>query len=135
MMTIQQCGYPVAVSQQLTALIDQELKAYDDDTWLGFIIYFQNPAYRAESGSGSHSVEIHVDAQQRIKTIRDYAYAGQGASARLAKQLEFDFFYQQFQQQGRLYPIKNGSAAFEIWQQHFCTGYSQQIYEVTIQGL
>jgi hypothetical protein len=134
-MTIQQCGYPVAVSQQLTTLIDQELKAYNDDTWLGFIIYFQNPAYRADSGSGSHLVEIHIDAQQRIKTIRDYAYVGQGPSAGFAKQLDFDFFYHQFWQQNKLYPIKNGSEAFAIWQQRFCTVYSQQIYEVTIQGL
>jgi hypothetical protein len=134
-MTIQQCGYPVAVSQQLTTLIDQELKAYDDDTWLGFIIYFQSPSYRVNSGSGSHLVEIHVDAQQRIKTVKDYAYVGQGASVRLAKQLDFDFFYQQFWQQNKFYPIENGSEAFAIWQQHFCTSYSQQIYEVTIHGL
>jgi hypothetical protein len=134
-MTIQQCGYPVAVSKQLTNIIDQALKAYDDDTWLGFIIYFQNPAYYADSGEGSHLVEIHIDAQQRIKAVKDYAYVGQGPSAKLTKQLDFDFFYQQFQQKGKLYPIENGSDAFAIWQQHFCTGYRHQIYEVTIQGL
>jgi hypothetical protein len=134
-MTIQQCGYPVAVSQHLTNIIDQELKAYDDDTWLGFIIYFQNLSYRAGSGSGYQLVEIHVDAQQRIKAVKDYAYVGQGPSAELTKKLDFDFFYQQFQQQGKLYPIKNGSEAFALWQQHFCTCYSQQIYQVTIQGL
>jgi hypothetical protein len=134
-MSIQQCGYPVAVSQQLTALLDQELKAYDDDTWLGFIIYFQSPSYRADSGNGSHLVEIHVDAQQRIKAVKDYAYVGQGSSAKFAKQLDFDFFYQQFWHHNKLYPIKNGSEAFEIWQQHFCTGYSQQIFEVTVHDL
>jgi hypothetical protein len=135
MMTIQQCGYPVAVSQQLTTLIDQELKAYDDDTCLGFIIYFQNPAYSKDSDSGSHLVEIHIDAQQRIKAVKTYAYVGQGSSARFAKQLDFDFFYQQFQQQDKLYPIESGSEAFAIWQQHFCAVYSQQVYEVIIHGL
>ncbi|WP_292433681.1 DUF2787 family protein [Methylobacter sp.] len=134
-MTIQQCGYPVAVSQQLTIIIDQELKAYDDDTWLGFIIVFQDPTYSADSGGGFHPVEIHIDAQQRIKTVKDYAYVGQGTSAELAKELDFDFFYQQFQQKGKLYPIENASEAFTLWQQHFCTGYSQQVYDVTIQGL
>jgi hypothetical protein len=135
-MIIQQCGYPVAVSQQLTTLIDQELKVYDDDTWLGFIIYFQTPSpYRVDSGGDSHLVEIHIDAQQRIKTVKDYAYVGQGASAGFDKQLDFDFFYRQFWQQSKLYPIENGSEAFAIWQQHFCTSYSQQIYEVTIHGL
>lgn len=96
-MTLQQCGYPVAISQQLTNIIDQALQAYDDDTWLGFIIYFQNPVDRAESGPGSDLVEIHIDAQQRIKTVKDYAYVGQGPSAKLIKQLDFDFFYRQFQ--------------------------------------
>lgn len=134
-MTIQQCGYPVAISKQLTTIIDQELQVYDDDTWLGFIIYFHTPSYRSDSGSGFHLVEIHIDAQQRIKTVKDYAYVGQGASARFAKQLDFDFFYRQFWQQNKFYPIENGSEAFAIWQQHFCTGYSQQIYEVTIHGL
>jgi|APLak6261664116_1056043.scaffolds.fasta_scaffold60253_2 hypothetical protein len=132
-MTIQHTGYPIEVSQQLTTLIDQELKAYDDDTWLGFIIYFQCPAYSA--GSGIHWVEIHIDAQQRIKTVKDYADVDQSSSAKLTKVLDFDFFYQQFQQLGKLYPIKNGRDAFEIWQHHFCTGYSQQLYEVTIQSL
>jgi hypothetical protein len=135
MMTIQQCGYPVAISKQLTTIIDQELKAYDDDTWLGFILYFRDPVYRPGSGAGSHLVEIHIDAQQRIKIVKDYAYVGQGDSVGLAKQLDFDFFYQQFQQQGKRYPIKNGSEAFAIWQQQFCAVYSQQIYEVIIQGL
>lgn len=134
-MTIQQWGYPVAVSQQLTTLIDQELQAYDDDTWLGFIIYFQDPAYHADC-DGSHLVEIHIDAQQCIKAVKTYAYVdGQGSSARFAKQLDFDFFYQQFQQQDKLYPIERGSEAFALWQQHFCAVYSQQVYEVTIQGL
>lgn len=134
-MIIQQCDYPVAVSKQLTTLIDQQLKANDDDTWLGFIIYFQTPSYREGNSSDSHLVEIHIDAQQRIKTVKDYAYVGQGSSAKFAKQLDFDFFYQQFWQQGTLYPIETGSEAFEIWQQHFCTSYSKRIYEVTIHGL
>lgn len=134
-MTIQQCGYPVAVSNQLTNLIDQALKAYNDDTWLGFIIYFQNLSYRTGSASGSHLVEIHIDAQDCIKIIKDYAYVGPGSSAELAKQLDFDFFYQQFQQQGKLYPLKSASETFAIWQQHFCTCYNQHVYEVTIHGL
>jgi hypothetical protein len=135
MMTIQQCGYPVAISKQLTTIIDQELQVYDDDTWLGFIIYFRDPAYRTDTGGGSHLVEIHVDAQQCIKTIKDYAHVGQGPLAKLTKELEFDFFYQQFQQQDKLYPIESGSEAFAIWQQQFCAVYNQQIYEVIIQGL
>lgn len=134
-MTLQQCGYPVAINKQLTTIIDQELQAYDDDTWLGFIIYFRDPAYRPGSGGGPHLVEIHIDAQQRIKAVKAYADVGQGDSVGLTKQLDFDFFYQQFQQQNKLYPIKHGSEAFALWQQHFCAGYSQQIYEVTIQGL
>lgn len=134
-MTIQQCGYPVAITKQLTTIIDQELQAYDNNTWLGFIIYFRDPAYHPGSGGGSHLVEIHIDAQQRIKAVKAYAYVGQGSSARFAKKLGFDFFYQQFQQQGKLYPIECGSNAFAIWQQHFCAVYNQQIYEVITQGL
>lgn len=134
-MAIQQCGYPVAVSPQLTTLIEQELKAYVDDRWLGFILYFQDLTYHTDSGSGYHLVEIHIDAQQCIKVIKAYADVGLGPSSQLVKQLDFDFFYQQFQQQGKRYPIENGSDAFETWQQQFCTGYSQQVYAVTIQGL
>ncbi|HEY8037955.1 MAG TPA: DUF2787 family protein [Methylobacter sp.] len=130
-MNIQHSGYPVAVSQQLTTIIDQELEAHDIDTSLGFIINFYNSEYSAEN-DGYHLVEISVDAQKRIKIITDYVYFPQGLYRALIKELEFDFFYEQFQQLGKKYPLQNGSSVFDVWQANFCACYGHQVYVTCI---
>ena len=88
-MNTQQNGYPVAISQQLVAIIDKEIEACDVDTSEGVILNFRDPDYSAESG-GYHPVEICVDAQGRIQYITDFAYYGQGPYAELDKELDFD---------------------------------------------
>ena len=75
-MNTQQNSYPVAISQQLVAIIDKEIEACDVDTSDGVILNFRDPDYSAESG-GYHPVEICVDAQGRIQYITDFAYYGQ----------------------------------------------------------
>lgn len=133
-MIIQHSGYPVAISEQLVAIISDELEKSAVDTSAGFIINFRDPDYSADSG-GYHPVEISVDAEGRIQYITDFAYVGQSYYAELDKELDFDFGYGVFQQNGREYPIQRGVSLFEIWQNNFCGYYQRHVYEVTIQSL
>ena len=133
-MNTQQNSYPVAISQQLVAIIDKEIEACDVDTSDGVILNFRDPDYSAESG-GYHPVEICVDAQGRIQYITDFAYYGQGPYAELDKELDFDFSYGKFQQMGREYPIKQAASLFKIWQANFCSYYRRQVFEVSVQPM
>jgi hypothetical protein len=133
-MNIQQNDYPVAVSKQLVAIIDQEIEACKVDTSNGVTLNFRDPDYSAESG-GYHPVEICVDAQGRIQYITDFAYVGDGHYAELDKELDFDFSYGKFQQMGREYPIKQWASLFKIWQSNFCSYYRRQVFQVSVQPM
>ena len=71
-MNTQQNGYPVAISQQLVAIIDKEIETSNVDTGEGVILNFRDPDYSAESG-GYHPVEICVNSQGRIQYITAYS--------------------------------------------------------------
>jgi len=133
-MNIQHKGYPVKISQQLVAIISQEIEASNVDTSDGVILNFRDPDYSAESG-GYHPVEICVNAEGRIQYITDFAYFGQGPYAELDKELDFDFSYGRFQQMGREYPIKQGASLFKIWQSNFCSYYRSQVFSITVQPM
>jgi hypothetical protein len=133
-MNIQQNDYPVAISQQLVAIIGQEIEASKVDTSEGVILNFRDPDYSAESG-GYHPVEICVNAEGRIQFITDFTYYGQGPYSELGKELDFDFGYGRFQQMGRDYPIKQGASLFKIWQSNFCSYYQGQVFSVSVQPM
>ena len=133
-MNTQQNSYPVAISQQLVAIIDKEIEACDVDTSKGVILNFRDPDYSAES-DGYHPVEICVNAQGRIQYITDFAYCGQGPYTEFDKELDFDLGHGVLQQMGREFPIRDGANLFKIWQSNFCSYYQWQVFQVSVQPM
>ena len=129
-MQIQSTGYPLLVSDQLVAIIQQHFDSILCDASAGFILNFRDPDYSAESG-GYHPVEIAVDEEGRILYITDFAYYGSGPYAELDKEIDFDFGYKVFQQMGREFPIARGAELFELWQANFCEYVSRQVFNVS----
>ncbi|MBS4052441.1 MAG: DUF2787 family protein [Methylomonas sp.] len=129
-MQIQSTGYPLPVSDQLVAIIQQHFDSRICDASAGFILNFRDPDYSAESG-GYHPVEIAVDEEGRILYITDFAYYGSGPYAELDKEIDFDFGYKVFQQMGREFPIARGAELFELWQANFCEYVSRQVFNVS----
>ena len=79
-------------------------------------------------------MEICLDEHGRIQYLTDFAYVGDGHYAELAKELDFDFTYNVFQQMGRDYPIRQGDGLYKIWQANFCDYYLHKVYTVTVQS-
>ncbi len=129
-MQIQSTGYPLPVSDQLVAIIQQQFDSTICDASAGFILNFRDPDYSAESG-GYHPVEIAVDENGRILYITDFAYFGSGPYAELDKEIDFDFGYNVFQHMGREFPIERGASLFELWQANFCSYVERQVFEVS----
>lgn len=130
-MIIKKTGYPLPVSDQLAAIIQQELDKAEMDSSAGFTLNFRDPGYSAESG-GYHPVEIAVDGKGRIQYITDFAYYGSGPYAELDKEIDFDFSYSVFQHMGREFPIARGADLFELWQSNFCSYVQGQVFEVSV---
>ena len=133
-MNVQKDGYPLTISNRLILILNKEIEQHSEvDTSSGCTLNFRDPDYSAESG-GYHPVEIYIDEQGRIQYLTDFTYVGDGHYAELAKELDFDFSYNLFQQMGRDYPIKQGAGLFKIWQANFCDYYQHQVYTVTVQS-
>lgn len=130
-MKIQQNDYPFSISDNLVAIIQQELDKATCDCSSGLTLNFRDPDYSAESG-GYHPVEIAVDGNGRILYITDFAYYGSGPYAELDKEIDFDFGYKVFQHMGREFPIARGAELFELWQSNFCDYVTRQVFEVSV---
>ena len=133
-MNIQKNGYPLSISNLLILILSKEIELHSEvDTSSGCVLNFRDPDYSSESG-GYHPVEIRLDEHGRIQYLTDFAYVGDGHYAELAKELDFDFAHNVFQQMGRDYPIRQGAGLFKIWQANFCDYYLHKVYTVTVQS-
>ncbi len=130
-MNIEKTGYPLTVRRAFIAILEKELVQANVVSG-GAILSFKDPDYSAEQG-GYHPVEIAIGFDHRIEYITDFAYVGSPPFCELAKELDFDFFLQLFQQMGRDYPIRIGWEVFYYWQQDFCAYYDMGVYEVTVE--
>ncbi len=131
-MNISRTGYPLAVRRAFIAILEKEL-AVANVTSGGAILSFKDPDYSADKG-GYHPVEIAISSDHRILYITDFAYVGSPPFVELAKELDFDFSLQLFQQMGRDYPLHLGAELFQVWQQNFCAYYDMGVYQVTLEG-
>ena len=84
-------------------------------------INFRDPNYSADDG-GYHPVEIRLEKEGRrwrFCYITDFCYVGSGYMAELAKDLDFDFDGETFQNLFSIYPIKQGAEMYQIWESNF----------------
>ena len=123
--------YPVAISKRFISILEQEIAQSSVDLSSGVITNFRDHDYGAETG-GYHPVEIGISEKGVIRYITDFSFVGQQPFAELAKELDFDFENQVFQQMGRDYPIKQGKGLFRTWQSNFCTYHESGVYQVSV---
>jgi hypothetical protein len=123
--------YPVAVSKRFIAILTREIDKAGTDTTEGVVINFRDPDYSPESG-GYHPVEVMVSSDGTIQYITDFSYVGTPPYQELAKELDFDFRLNLFQQMGRDYPIGQGRGLFRVWQSNFCSYYIDGVFEIKV---
>ncbi len=129
-MNIEKTGYPLRMHSAFVTILEKELvqaNVVSD----GAILSFKDPNYSAERG-GFHPVEIAV-SDHRIGYVTDFSYVGTAPFIELAKELDFDFSLQLFQQMGTDYPLHMGAGLFQVWQQNFCAYYDMGVYQVTVE--
>lgn len=115
------------LAQEWQKAIDQHLVADDVD----LILNFRDPDYSAESG-GFHPVEIYIQATGTLLYITDFGYVGLPPYAELAKALDFDFGLGVFGQGGYDYPIAEGQALFDLFQQNFCSYVAMEVFTLSV---
>lgn len=124
--------YPLPVSHRFINLLDKETQRSCWKAESGLVLHFRDPSYSAEKG-GFHPVEIGLNQDHRLLYVTDFTYVGQEPFIELAKDLDFDFVYQVFQQNGRDYPIEEGKALFALWQRNFISYYRMGVYGVSVE--
>lgn len=132
-MKIKQHNCVLSISDAFTKIITSEIDRADIDDSSGIVLNFRDPGYSAVTG-GYHPVEVAVSKEGRFMYITDFSYAGQGLSAELIKELDFDFKYEVFQQFGREYPINQGSGIYTLWQRNFVSYYNSGVFVVSVEG-
>ena len=133
-MIIQQDGYPLAVSEQLIAILNHEIEQHSEvDMSSGCTIDFRNPSFSASSEC-YHPVAIGLNHLGHILYLTHFAYRDDGHRAELVKELDFDFEADRFQHKGRDFPLAECAELFETWQSNFCAYYLCQVFNVTVQG-
>ncbi|MCP4339134.1 MAG: DUF2787 domain-containing protein [Desulfobulbaceae bacterium] len=130
-MNIEKAGYPLTVRSAFITILEKELGQVNVVS-RGAILSFKDPDYSADKG-GYHPVEIAISSDHRILYITDFSYVGTPPFIELAKELDFDFSLQLFQQMGRDYPLHMGRELFHHWQQNFCAYYDMGVYQVTVE--
>ncbi len=95
------------------------------------VLSFRDPGYSAENG-GYHPVEIMVGSGGDIGYITDFSFVGIHPHTELAKELDFDFSNQVFEQLGFHYDISAGREIFKTWQENFCNYFCWGVFKVSV---
>lgn len=121
---------PWPLNKRLIQIINHHLQQQPPVTGNSCVLNFRDPTYSPERG-GYHPVEIGLNADGTLAYITDFAYVGCPPHAELAKEIDFDFWNDLFQQFGREYPIRHGEELFQLWQSNFLSYYQSGVYTVT----
>jgi len=124
-------GYALNITKKFTGILEKEIKAAGVDTTNGVIVNFRDPGYSAEKG-GYHPVEVMISGDGRIRYVTDFSFVGTPPQVELAKELDFDFDHNVFQQMGHDFPIGNGRSLFRTWQANFCAYHRDTTYETQV---
>lgn len=124
-------GYALPIHPALIEIIETELETIDTGD-ANIILNFRDPDYSAETG-GYHPVEILL-INGRIQYITDFAYVGSPPCVELAKELDFDFSLNLFQQGSRDHPIDVGQELFKIWSKNFCHYFRSDVFNVSVES-
>ena len=130
-MKIRTEGYPLNITKQFAGILEKEIGTANVDTANGAIINFRDPDYSIEQG-GYHPVEVMLSGDGKIRYVTDFSFVGTPPMAELAKELDFDFDHEAFQQMGRDFPIREGRSLFRTWQANFCAYHRDGAYEAEV---
>lgn len=133
-MKIKQEKSGLLIEKDLLQIFKKEIMASGIDGKSGINIRFKDPKYSSESG-GYHPVEVAISDGGEILYITDFAYVGTAPFVELAKELDFDFGYEVFQQFGVDYALKDASEIFTLWQRNFICYYKMGVYTVYLENL
>lgn len=112
-------GLALPVSPVLALYIADLLTPYETEK--SVTINFRDPNYSADDG-GYHPVEIRLvndGTDWHICYITDFCFVGSGYCSELAKDLDFDFQAELFQNLHGVYPIEQAIEMYQIWESNF----------------
>ena len=96
---------------------------------------FRDPTYSADSCSGFHPVEIHVDSKGDILSITDFAYFGMPPMVELGIELDWSFEQSSFRQFDSMYDLECGRSLLGLYTRNFTAYYSSGVYRVEVTPL
>jgi hypothetical protein len=96
---------------------------------------FKDPGYNADSCSGFHTVEIHIDSKGNLLSITDLAYFGMHSFVELGIELDWSFEHDSFRQFDGMYDLECGRSLLGLYLANFTAYYRSGVYEVEVTTL
>jgi hypothetical protein len=96
---------------------------------------FKDPDYNAESCSGFHAVEVHVDSKGEILSITDFAYFGMPPFVELGIELDWSFEHDSFRQFDGMHDLECGRGLLGLYLANFTAYYRSGVYQVEVTRL
>jgi hypothetical protein len=108
-----------------TSLNDSEIVALN----------FRDPGYNANTCSGFHPVEIHVDSKGEVLSITDFAFFGCPPMVELGIELDWSFEMDSFRQFDNMYDLECGRSLLGLYLANFTAYYKSGVYRVEVTTL
>jgi hypothetical protein len=96
---------------------------------------FRDSDYNAESCSGFHPVEIHVDSKGDILSITDFSYFGIEPFIELGIELDWNFEQETFRQLDSWHDLESGRGILGLFLANFSAYYRSGVYQVEVTTL
>ena len=96
---------------------------------------FRDPGYNANTCSGFHPVEIHVDSNGKVLCITDFSFAGIHPFIELGIELDWNFEMDSFRQFDGMYDLECGRSLLGLYLANFTAYYKSGVYEVEVTQL
>ena len=96
---------------------------------------FRDPTYNANTRSGFHPLEIHVDSKGDITSITDFAYFGFPPMVELGIELDWSFEQNSFRQYDSFHDLVCGRSLLNLYTRNFTAYYRSGVYQVEVTEL